>query len=71
MRIGVLEPWQDATYRPSFHLKKSIAEDLVNRGFAVWAVPGRIIQKITTGNLPVRVRAPRKLGMVVTKWPRP
>lgn len=70
MRIGVLESWQDATYRPSFHLKKSVAEDLVKRGFAVWTVPGRVIQKLTAERLPVRVRAPRQLGLAVTKWPQ-
>ncbi len=69
MRIGVLEHWQDMTFRPNYHIKKSIAEDLVARGFAIWLVPSKTIQKVSEERLPVRVRAPRQLGMVVTKWP--
>lgn len=68
MRVGVLEPWQAATDRPNFHLKMSIAEDLVARGHAVWAVPRKRIQKIVAGNLPILPRAPKQLGMRVSKW---
>jgi hypothetical protein len=64
MLIGVLEPWQDATYRTNYHIKRSIAEDLVERGFATWVVPAKTIQKLTNERLPVRVRAPRHLGSI-------
>lgn len=45
MRIGVLEIEQHTTERPRFFMKKSVAEDLVNRKLAVWAVPGRVVQR--------------------------
>lgn len=69
MRIGVLEPWQEDLDKPCFHLKRSVAEDLVNRGFALWAVPHRVIKKINSERLPVTPRAPKQLGMRVFKWP--
>jgi HEAT repeat protein len=68
MRIGVLEFWQEAVDRPSYFLKRSVAEDLVGRGFAVWAVPRRVIKKLNNERLPIRPRAPRQLGIRVSKW---
>jgi hypothetical protein len=62
MRIGVLDKGQFPTERPVFHLKKSVAEDLVSRGHAVWVEPGRTIQRLI-GPL----RAPKQLGFASVK----
>jgi hypothetical protein len=65
MRIGVLEKGQSAIDRPIFHLKKSVAEDLVKRGHAEWVEPGRLIRRLI-GPL----RPPKQLGFAKVNWPR-
>jgi DNA-binding transcriptional LysR family regulator len=66
--IGVLNPGEDATFRPSFHIKKSVAEDLVRRGLAIWLVPEHTIQKLANERL-VRAYAPKQLG-ITSSWPK-
>lgn len=46
MRIGVLGVNQAVTDVPRLSYKRSIAEDLVRRGFAVWAIPSRVIKRV-------------------------
>jgi hypothetical protein len=58
MRIGVLESSQALTDTPRFSYKRSIAEDLVRRGFAVWAIRDRIIQRVP----PSGIKAARHQG---------
>src|ERR1700691_4870478 len=70
MRIGVLNHWQGILERPQFHLKKSVAEDLVSRGLAVWVEPSRVIQRAKSATPSTPPRAPRQLGVTVTRGPR-
>jgi hypothetical protein len=64
MRVGVLQMGQFPTERPSFYVKKSVAEDLVIRGHALWIEPGRVIQRLVPP-----IRAPKQLGFATVKWP--
>jgi hypothetical protein len=48
MRIGVLDANQPMTATPRLFYKRSIAEDLVRRGFAVWVIPSRVIQRVSS-----------------------
>lgn len=67
--IGVLETWQESWNTPGSWLKRSVAEELVGKGLAVW-VSRRLIKKVVDGKLPVKtVRAPKQLGMRVSRWP--
>ena len=52
--VGVLEPWQDPKGRPGYHLNHRVAEDLVNRGFAIWVEPRKRIRKVQSGKLPIK-----------------
>jgi hypothetical protein len=62
MRVGILEMGQFHTERPTLHVKKSVAEDLVKRGHAVWVEPGRVIQRTVA-----MLHAPKKLGFATVR----